>query len=327
MSVPRANHSATVLPSGQVLVAGGWDDTVATFYASSELYDPSTGAWTTSGNLVAARGYHTAVLLSDGQVLVAGGESAPSGAALTSAEVYTPVSTAHTLTIQKAGGGSGTVTSSPAGIDCGTDCSESYIPGTAVTLTATADANTTFSGWSGAVTSRANPLQLTMDADQTLTATFKQNADLQLTLGAPASDTVGTPFTYTLRATDRGPFASSGVTVSDILPTALSVRTASWSQGTIAITTLATGAQKVSWNVGALASGAKATLTLRVVPNVAGTLVNTATIGSAITHDPNTGNNKDSATTTVTAPAGATARVGTTAELTSPEPPATPDPD
>ena len=42
-----------------------------------------------------------------------------------------------TLTVGKSGTGSGTVTSSPAGINCGSDCSEAYASGTSVTLTAT----------------------------------------------------------------------------------------------------------------------------------------------------------------------------------------------
>src|SRR5207244_8485831 len=54
-----------------------------------------------------------------------------------------------TLTVNKAGTGSGTVTSSPAGIDCGTSCSADYASGTLVTLTAAASAGSTFTGWSG----------------------------------------------------------------------------------------------------------------------------------------------------------------------------------
>ena len=55
-----------------------------------------------------------------------------------------------TLTVLRAGSGSGTVTSSPRGIDCHSACSASFGEGTVVTLTATPAAGSTFTGWSGA---------------------------------------------------------------------------------------------------------------------------------------------------------------------------------
>ena len=58
--------------------------------------------------------------------------------------------THHTLTVAKAGTGSGTVTSSPAGINCGATCSASFPAATVVTLTAAPAAGSTFAGWSGA---------------------------------------------------------------------------------------------------------------------------------------------------------------------------------
>ena len=54
------------------------------------------------------------------------------------------------LTVGKTGTGGGTVSSPPAGIDCGATCSASYDAGASVTLTAAADGNSTFVGWSGA---------------------------------------------------------------------------------------------------------------------------------------------------------------------------------
>jgi uncharacterized protein (DUF2141 family) len=56
---------------------------------------------------------------------------------------------AFSLSVQLEGSGAGTVTSSPPGIDCGTDCVESYAIGTTVTLTAVPDLKSSFKGWSG----------------------------------------------------------------------------------------------------------------------------------------------------------------------------------
>ncbi len=84
MKVGRYGHEATLLQNGQVLVVGG--QTASGYYTpSAELYNPSTGTWTTTGSMNVARGGHTAILLQNGQVLVVGGDSTG-----TSAELYTP---------------------------------------------------------------------------------------------------------------------------------------------------------------------------------------------------------------------------------------------
>jgi hypothetical protein len=67
--------------------------------------------------------------------------------------------------------GSGTVTASPAGISCGSDCSEIYDLGTVVTLTATPDEGSTFDGWSGLCSGDGNCI-VTMDADKGVVASF-----------------------------------------------------------------------------------------------------------------------------------------------------------
>jgi Calx-beta domain/Divergent InlB B-repeat domain len=75
------------------------------------------------------------------------------------------------VTVETAGTGTGTVTSSPAGITCGTDCSESYPGGTVVTLTPTAASGSTFSGWSNGCTGTA-PCTLTGNTPVRVTAAF-----------------------------------------------------------------------------------------------------------------------------------------------------------
>lgn len=79
----------------------------------------------------------------------------------------------RTLTVAKAGGGTGTVTSLPAGIGCGADCTEPYAHGTSVTLTADPAADSAFAGWSGGGCSGTGTCTLTMDAAKTVTATFE----------------------------------------------------------------------------------------------------------------------------------------------------------
>jgi hypothetical protein len=82
------------------------------------------------------------------------------------------IDTTVTLTVTKDGNGSGTVTSDPAGIDCGSDCLQSYTIDTIVTLTATPASDSDFAGWSGACSGDSASTEVTMNADKTCTATF-----------------------------------------------------------------------------------------------------------------------------------------------------------
>jgi streptogramin lyase len=76
------------------------------------------------------------------------------------------------LTVKKTGSGSGKVTSSPAGIDCGSTCSFEYDEGTEVTLSASPEAGSTFSGWSGSGCSGTGTCKVTMSSEKEVTATF-----------------------------------------------------------------------------------------------------------------------------------------------------------
>ena len=88
LTTARYYHTATLLPNGKVLVAGGYHGTSDGPLASAELYDPATGTWSATGSLGTARIYHTATLLPNGKVLVAGGVA--SSGSLASAELYDP---------------------------------------------------------------------------------------------------------------------------------------------------------------------------------------------------------------------------------------------
>ncbi|MGB3562308.1 MAG: M12 family metallo-peptidase, partial [Thermoanaerobaculia bacterium] len=94
----------------------------------------------------------------------------------------------RSLTVDKAGTGSGTVTSSPAGINCGGDCQESYTHGTPVQLTATPASGSVFSGWSG--DADCSDGSVTMDEDLLCTATFTKRWTLIVTRSGPGAGTV-----------------------------------------------------------------------------------------------------------------------------------------
>jgi len=87
MAALRSLHTATLLPSGKVLVVGGHNNS-APVNRSAELYDPVTNSWTAAGSMVWPRYHHRATLLPSGKVLITGGttHSGP----LSSAELYDP---------------------------------------------------------------------------------------------------------------------------------------------------------------------------------------------------------------------------------------------
>ncbi len=91
MPMARYEHSATLLPNGTILVAGGYNGTAL---SEAELYDPSSGVFTGTGTLTHPRDAHTATLLPNGQVLITGGEGGFGG----TAELYDPATGAFTGT-------------------------------------------------------------------------------------------------------------------------------------------------------------------------------------------------------------------------------------
>lgn len=95
----RANHTETALPNGKILIAGG-NDTAGPL-DTAELYDPATGVFVATGNLLAARAEHTATLLSNGKVLIVGGSG---GGPLNTAELYDPRTGTFSFTTATAGG-------------------------------------------------------------------------------------------------------------------------------------------------------------------------------------------------------------------------------
>ena len=80
MAENRYCHSTVLLPSGKVLVVGGYDYSSGSTRASAEIFDPATGLWASGGSMAAGRYFATAVNDGNGHVYVVGGYDAGSGA-------------------------------------------------------------------------------------------------------------------------------------------------------------------------------------------------------------------------------------------------------
>jgi hypothetical protein len=92
MTANRYLHTATLLLSGRVLVAGGSNG--SSVLASTELYDPATNGWSPAGSMGTVRHFHTATLLPSGKVLVTGGYNGSS--VFASTELYDPATNGWT---------------------------------------------------------------------------------------------------------------------------------------------------------------------------------------------------------------------------------------
>lgn len=123
--------------------------------------------------------------------------------------MFTAGGLSHTLTVSKAGTGGGTVTST--GINCGTDCSESYAAGTSVTLTATPASGSYFSGWSGDC-SGAGTCILAMNSAKNVTATFKLAPFVATTTSNITATSAIITTTITFNSTDIGKQGSVFIT-------------------------------------------------------------------------------------------------------------------
>ncbi|HEU5089706.1 MAG TPA: DUF11 domain-containing protein, partial [Roseiflexaceae bacterium] len=136
-----------------------------------------------------------------------------------------------------------------------------------------------------------------------------QQADLAITKSAStATASIGANVTFSIQVSNNGPSDAGGVVVSDVLPAGLSLVSATPSQGSY---TSATGV----WNVGSLANGSFATLTIVATVTQPGSIMNTAAITSGDQPDPNAANNTSSATVT-----GLTTDLALTKSVNQPQP-------
>ena len=132
-----------------------------------------------------AAGYDVAVKISvtvgtnahDGTVTNTTNVTAAEPDLVPSNNTATQNSEVFTLTVQSAGTGSGTITSTPSGINCGAVCSQHYMSGSSVSLAPTAAAGSSFSGWGSSCNPDASgSCSFAMMSDVSVTATFDKAA-------------------------------------------------------------------------------------------------------------------------------------------------------
>jgi hypothetical protein len=170
MTSGRTQHTATLLPNGKVLLAGGIDPLTGNVLATAELFDPATNTFTaTAAPMNAARSFHRADLLPNGQVLLTGGSGIGTNNVLASAELYDPVANTFTSTgnmaTPRSSHGSGLLYtgevlvaggSTPGGDnEISTATAELYDPSTG-TFSSTGSATRTLTGFSNSVPSLAD---------------------------------------------------------------------------------------------------------------------------------------------------------------------------
>ncbi len=152
----------------------------------------------------------------------------------TNASVTATFSDLPVLSVTLSGNGKGAVESNPSGINCGTTCSANFDPGSQVTLTATAAANSSFVGWSGGCTGNNPSCQVRLSASQQVTAMFNS------TQGPPA-------LSVALAGTGTGTVSSNPAGIN--CPTACAANFQSGTQVTLTATA-ATNSSFAGWSGG-----------------------------------------------------------------------------
>jgi hypothetical protein len=168
------------------------------------------------------------------------------------ASTPTPTPTSYTLSVSRSGTGSGAVTSNPSGISCGSDCSETLVSGTVVTLTASPTTGSVFGGWGGAC-SGTGTCTVTMSGARSVSATFTAATttttySLTVTKSGTGSGTVVSNPSGVSCGTDCSHTYTSGTAVTLTATPASGSAFAGWSgacSGTGACTVTMSGARSV----------------------------------------------------------------------------------
>ena len=152
--------------------------------------------------------------------------------------------------------------------------------------------------WGGCPASATPTPTPTPTHTSTPTPTPTPSADLSITKTASVDPAeVGRIFTYNIAVSNAGPDTANAVTVTDALPAGVTFNSATTTQGSL-VTPPAGSTGVVTANIGSLAVGAQATVTVTVTATQPGSIVNTANVSGNET-DTNTANNTATQTTTV----------------------------
>lgn len=168
-----------------------------------------------------------------------------------------------TLSVTKGGAGSGSVTSSPGGINCGATCSATFANGSIVTLTAVPQAGSTFAGWAGSCTGSSTTCNVTMNLNHNVVANF-----------VPAA--VPTPLTVAKSGTGTGTVTSSPAGIN-----CGSTCSANFNSGsTVTLTAAPTGGSTFSgWSGGGCTGTGACSVTLNSATTVTATFAAAAATG------------------------------------------------
>ena len=163
------------------------------------------------------------------------------------------------LEVTRSGSGSGTVTSAPAGIDCGQACAGYFTLDSTVTLTATPASGSTFTGWSGSGCSGTGACEVTMSEARSVEAAFSADSpppsgkpNLKVSFTTPKKVIGGKPFTVKVKVSNQKNAGSAASSVKSclVVPSPLVVvkakggkvtgRTVCWTRSTLGIGKAAT---------------------------------------------------------------------------------------
>ena len=160
-------------------------------------------------------GYHIASITDNGQPVAIANQYVVSDVTAGHTIVVAFSLTTDSLTIQPGGDGTGKVTSSPLGINCGVTCTHKFRHGAKVILTATAIGRSTFTGWSGGGCPVKGTCQVTMTSDTSVTATFAAPVTLTIQPGGDGQGTItSSPLGITCRA---GGVCSAGFKLNSLV--------------------------------------------------------------------------------------------------------------